>query len=167
MMLTEYETTVVIRPDLGGDAIETMLDRVREVVRDGGGKLIAIDHWGKRKLAYPMKKQSRGIYVHTHYLGGSKLVAELERNLRINDTVLRYLTIRMAQGVDPAERVEKEYVVPQYDANDAMPHEEESFESRDRYDRDYDRGDDVDRHRGDDTDKHHGDHEAHGAGDEE
>lgn len=152
MMFTEYETTVVIRPDLSGDAIETMLDRVRDVVRDGGGKLLAIDHWGKRKLAYPMKKQSRGIYLHTHYLGGSKLVAELERNLRINDTVLRYLTVRMAQDVDPTERVEKEYVAPQYDADEAMPHDEEGMEAHGAEDP---------------MDNHHGEHEADAVSDEE
>ena len=89
MHLTEYETTVVVRPDIGGDAIEATLDRVREAVRGRGGKLIAINHWGKKRLAYPIKKHSRGVYVHAQYLGKADLVAEVERNLRISDTVLR------------------------------------------------------------------------------
>jgi small subunit ribosomal protein S6 len=115
MLMTEYETTMVLRPDLGGDAVESTLDRVREVLKTGGGKLLAINHWGKKKLAFDVKKQPRGIYVHTQFLGKGGLVAELERNLRISDNVLRYLTIQVAKDVDPASREEKQYVRPSYE----------------------------------------------------
>lgn len=150
-MLTEYETTVVIRPDIGGDAVENTLDRMREVVRVGGGKLLAINHWGKKKLAYEIEKHTRGIYVHTHYLGGSSMVAELERNLRISDNVLRYLTVKMANDVSAAEREEKAYVRPQYDVDDAAVADElPDFEAADDYDSsDEDLGELVD---GDDLD---------------
>lgn len=126
MLMTEYETTVVMRPDLTGDVIESTLDRVREVVKTQGGKLLAIDHWGRKKLAYEIKKQARGIYVHTQYLGGKGLVAELERNLRISDNVLRYETIRVARDVDPSGREEKQYVRPQYEAEEAIAAEEQN-----------------------------------------
>ncbi len=125
MLMTEYETTMVMRPDLGGDAIETTLDRVREVVKTQGGKLLAINHWGKKKLAFDIKKQARGIYVHAQYLGQKGLVAELERNLRITDNVLRYETIRVATEVDPSTREEKAYVKPQYEAAAEEPVERE------------------------------------------
>lgn len=124
MLMTEYETTMVMRPDLGGDAIETTLDRVRDVVKTQGGKLIAINHWGKKKLAFEIKKQARGIYVHAQYLGGKGLVAELERNLRISDNILRYETLRVARDVDPTSREEAEYVKPQYDVEEPEPREE-------------------------------------------
>ncbi len=116
MLMTEYETTVVMRPDIGGDAIEATLDRMREVVKTSGGKLLAINHWGKKKLAFEVKKHQRGIYVHTQYLGLKGLVAELERNLRISDNVIRYVTIQVAKGVDSASREEKQYERPAYDA---------------------------------------------------
>ena len=124
MLMTEYETTMVMRPDLGGDAIEGTLDRVREVVKTQGGKLLAINHWGKKKLAFDIKKQSRGIYVHAQYLGQKGLVAELERNLRITDNILRYETIRVARDVDPASREEKAYVKPVYGAEEPVEREE-------------------------------------------
>ncbi len=124
MLMTEYETTVVLRPELGGDAVETTLDRVRDVVKTNGGKLIAINHWGKKKLAYEVSKHGRGIYVHTQYLGQKGLVAELERNLRISDNVIRYLTIKVAGGVDPAAREEKQYVKPQYEVEEPVAAEE-------------------------------------------
>ncbi len=124
MLMTEYETTMVMRPDLGGDAIEGTLDRVREVVKTQGGKLLAINHWGKKKLAFDIKKQSRGIYVHAQYLGQKGLVAELERNLRITDNILRYETIRVGRDVDPATREEKAYVKPVYGVEEPVEREE-------------------------------------------
>ncbi|MBI5508285.1 MAG: 30S ribosomal protein S6 [Deltaproteobacteria bacterium] len=119
MHMTEYETTVVVRPDVGGDAIEATLDRVREAVRGRGGKLIAINHWGKKRLAYPIKKHARGVYVHAQYLGKADLVAEVERNLRISDTVLRFLTVKVAIDVDPNGREEQAYARPQYEVEEA------------------------------------------------
>jgi small subunit ribosomal protein S6 len=124
MLMTEYETTMVMRPDLGGDAIESTLDRVREVLKTQGGKLIAINHWGKKKLAFDIKKQSRGIYVHAQFLGQKGLVAELERNLRITDHILRYETICVAKGVDPSTREEKAYVKPVYGVEEPAEREE-------------------------------------------
>jgi small subunit ribosomal protein S6 len=124
MLMTEYETTMVMRPDLGGDAIEGTLDRVREVVKTQGGKLLAINHWGKKKLAFDIKKQSRGIYVHAQFLGQKGLVAELERNLRITDNVLRYETVRVARDVDPVSREEKAYVKPVYGVEEPAEREE-------------------------------------------
>jgi small subunit ribosomal protein S6 len=133
MNLTEYETTLLVRPDVAGDAIEATLDRVREAIRSRGGKLIAINHWGKKKLAYPIAKHTRGVYVHTQYLGQGDLVAEVERNLRISDTVLRFLTVRVADDVDPATREEKAYVVPQYGLEEASAAEEAEAEGADGY----------------------------------
>jgi small subunit ribosomal protein S6 len=133
MLMTEYETTMVLRPDLGGDAVETTLDRVREVLKTGGGKLLAINHWGKKKLAYDVKKQPRGIYVHTQFLGKGGLVAELERNLRISDNVLRFMTIQVAVNVDPKSKDEKQYVRPSY--VEEAPAEEHGFEVEHREER--------------------------------
>jgi small subunit ribosomal protein S6 len=116
--MTEYETTVILKPDLGGDAVEGALDKVREVVKTGGGKLLAINHWGKKKLAYEINKQTRGIYVHTHYLGGNTLVSELERNLRISEPVVRFMTVKMAENVSDSAREEVAYVRPEYDAQE-------------------------------------------------
>lgn len=136
MLMTEYETTVVLRPDLGGDAVETTLDRVREVVKTGGGKLLAINHWGKKKLAYEIKKNVRGIYVQTQFLGPSNLVAELERNLRISENVLRYLTIQVAKGVDATAKEEKAYVRPSYEAEEVEKEEAPAFTAGEEYDED-------------------------------
>jgi small subunit ribosomal protein S6 len=142
MLMTEYETTVVVRPDISGDVIETTLDRVRDAVKKSGGKLVAINHWGKKKLSYPIAKHTRGIYVQAHYLGQGGLVAEVERNLRISDSVLRFLTIKIGHDVTADQREEKAYVRPSYEAEADVPDDEPLFGGReDRRDRD-DRDDD-------------------------
>lgn len=127
MMMTEYETTVIIRPDISGDEVESTLDRVRDSVSKQGGKLLAINHWGKKKLAYEIKKHTRGIYVNTSFLGGNDLIAELERNLRISDNVLRYLTIQIHKDVNPADRDVADYQVPEYNAEEPEEEEDEPF----------------------------------------
>lgn len=148
MTMTEYETTLVLRPDLGGESTEAALDRVRDVIKNKNGKLLGITHWGKKKLAYEIRKQGRGVFVHLHYLGDNRLVAELERILRIMDQTMRFLTIKLDSLVTPDSREEKAYEKPQYDAQDAQADEQDDgptfgddgdeprrFGSRDRHDR--------------------------------
>ncbi|MEM6533421.1 MAG: 30S ribosomal protein S6 [Myxococcota bacterium] len=160
--MTEYETTVVVRPDVTGQQVEAALDRVRDVIGKQGGKLLEIDHWGKKKLAYPMKKHPRGIFVRTHYLGVGGLVSELERNLRLNENVLRFMTIKLEERVEAEARTEKEYVAPAYDEaeefNDDV--DDDAFDADDRDDRD-DRRDDRDERR--DRDEERGGDEGRGS----
>jgi small subunit ribosomal protein S6 len=163
MNLTEYETTMLVRPDIGGDAIEATLDRVREAIKNRGGKLLAINHWGKKKLAYPIEKHTRGVYVHTQYLGHGDLVAEVERNLRISDSVLRFLSVRVADDVDPAAREEKAYVAPQYNLEDTTTTEEaeasDGFHGDEGYGHRHEAG--GDEHSDHDHDHDHDDVEPH------
>lgn len=102
--LREYETVFLMKPDLADDVVDKVKDRVRVIVDREGGKMIRFTIWGKKKLAYPIQKQNRAIYVHAHYLGGSQMVAEIERNLRIYDEVTRYISSRIADDVDPSTR---------------------------------------------------------------
>jgi small subunit ribosomal protein S6 len=138
-LMNEYETTMVLRPDINGEIVEAMLDKVRGTLNTTG-KLLAINHWGKKRLAYEIEKQSRGIYVHAHYLGGGEAVAEIERNLRLSESVLRFLTVKIEDSVDPASKEAREYVAPAYDAVMAEQEEkpEEPEYSYDSYDRDAD-----------------------------
>lgn len=118
MFLREYETTIILRADLPPSVLDTTVERMRDVVNNNGGKMLEINHWGKKKLAYDINKQSRGIYFHTMFLGEGPTVKELERTLKLSDNVLRFLTIILNEKVDPAERNVKEYERPKYDAED-------------------------------------------------
>ena len=100
----EYETIYILRPDSTNDVIAQVNQKVRGVIEAGGGTLLKIDNWGKRKLAYEVKKQLKGIYLFYSYLGQAGLLEEVERNLRLTDSVIRYYSVKIAENVDPAAR---------------------------------------------------------------
>jgi len=102
--MREYETIYILRPDSTTDVIGQVNQKIRGIIEAGGGRLLKVDNWGKRKLAYEVKKQLKGIYLFFSYLGTSGLVEEVERNLRLTDSVIRYYSVKMAENVDPAER---------------------------------------------------------------
>ena len=83
--------------------------KVRGIIEAGGGTLLKVDNWGKRKLAYEVKKQLKGIYLFFSYLGTAGLVEEVERNLRLLDSVIRYYSVKIAENVDPASRTSERH----------------------------------------------------------
>ena len=99
----EYETIYVLRGDVDADTAERVQARVAEVVSRENGKLVKVDAWGRRRLAYPVQKQKRGVYVYLQYVGKGSLVSELERNLKLQDSVLKYQTIQLNDDVNMAE----------------------------------------------------------------
>jgi small subunit ribosomal protein S6 len=98
----EYETIFILRPDLANDVIAAVNTKVRGVIEAGGGNLLKVENWGRRKLAYEVKKQLKGIYLFWRYLGAAGLVEEIERNLRLSDSVIRYYSVKVADNVDVA-----------------------------------------------------------------
>ncbi|WPB74036.1 30S ribosomal protein S6 [Archangium violaceum] len=102
--LREYETIFLVKPDLTDDNVDKLKERVRGIVGREGGKVLRFTVWGKKKTAFPIAKQPRAIYVHASYLGGTGVVAELERNLRNYDEVTRFLSTKLADEVDPESR---------------------------------------------------------------
>ncbi|MCS6912958.1 MAG: 30S ribosomal protein S6 [Myxococcales bacterium] len=121
----EYETIFILRPDTNQDGITAVNARIRSVIEQMGGKILRLDNWGKRKLAYEIKKQLKGIYLYWQYLGTSGIVEEIERNLRMLDSVIRYYTVKIDEDVDPNARpttVDEETFVK---AASTVPDEEE------------------------------------------
>jgi small subunit ribosomal protein S6 len=98
----EYETIYILRSDVDADAAERVQTRVVEVIDRGQGKLVKVEAWGRRRLAYPVAKQRRGVYVYVKYVGAGGLVAELERNLKLQDVVLKLQTVVVRDEVDLA-----------------------------------------------------------------
>ena len=98
----EYETIFILRPDVNNDQIGAVNTKLRGIIDAGGGKLIKVENWGRRKLAYEVRKQLKGIYLFWKYLGDPGLVEELERNLRLTDNVIRYYSVKVADNVDAA-----------------------------------------------------------------
>lgn len=95
----EYETIFILRPDTANDGVSTVNTRLRGILDGMGGKVLKVDNWGKRKLAYEIRKQLKGIYLYWRYLATSGVVEELERNLRMLDSVIRYYTVKVDEDV--------------------------------------------------------------------
>ncbi len=96
----EYETIYIMRPDVTREGQERVATRMSEVLGREKGRLTSIENWGRRPLAYPVKKKKRGVYVCFKYLGGGGLVSELERNLGVLDEVVKFQTIQLRDDVD-------------------------------------------------------------------
>jgi len=96
----EYETIYILRPDVARESQEKIAQRMGEAVAREGGKLTTIENWGRRQLAYAVKKAKRGVYVYVKYVGGGAAVSEVERNLRMLDDVLKYQTVQVRDDVD-------------------------------------------------------------------
>ncbi len=98
--LAGYETTFITRVDQTEDQLKTLKDRLIKIVADFGGEMVHQEDWGKRKFSYPIQKEVRGQYTHFVYTGKSGVVAELERNLRLNEATLRFMTVVLAKEFD-------------------------------------------------------------------
>jgi small subunit ribosomal protein S6 len=102
--LRDYEVLYIVRADFDDDKVQDAVRRVNTLIERSGGSPDRTNLWGKRKLAYEVKKQLKGIYIFFSYLGSPGLVEELERNLRLTDSVIRYYSVKIAENVDPAAR---------------------------------------------------------------
>jgi small subunit ribosomal protein S6 len=141
----EYETIYVLRPDVDADTADKVQARVNEVVVRELGKLVKVEGWGRRRLAYPVAKHRKGVYVYVKYVGQGGLVGELERNLKLQDAVLKFQTVLTRERVDPEQiTVDPEEVKL---ARIELPPEEEERESRERALGLLDVGSDMPRHR--------------------
>lgn len=127
--LREYETIFLLRPDLAEDLVDKIVERLRGIVQRDGGKVIKVENWGKKKVAYEVKKHLRAIYVRFVYLGNTHMVAEFERNLRMTDDVLKYQSVKLADDVDAAARqVEPDVKLPgDPEVPERVPREPEGF----------------------------------------
>ncbi|MGH7250023.1 MAG: 30S ribosomal protein S6, partial [Minisyncoccia bacterium] len=136
--MREYETIYIMRPELDDkEAKEVMLAK-KELIERLGGKNLKVTAMGRRKLAWETKKQSRGIFVHHHYLGKPGIVAEYDRAMSIDDKILTRHSVVLKDQVDPAlAKVEEDNFTP--------PVIKERREFSDRRGRFGDRSDDFDR----------------------
>jgi small subunit ribosomal protein S6 len=105
--MRRYETIVIIDPDLSDEERKPVLERINDLIPQQGGIAVMIDDCENRKLAYDIKKKSRGYYVRIDFCGTGSLVDEMERFFRIDDRVLKYMTVLVEKDVD-IERVKKE-----------------------------------------------------------
>lgn len=105
--MRRYESILIAHVDLSEDELTSLIDRYSTIITGQKGIVVKVERWGKRRLAYIIKKQARGFYILIDYAGESAAVNELERNLKINDKILKFMTVLKDDAVDPAA-LEKE-----------------------------------------------------------
>jgi small subunit ribosomal protein S6 len=110
--MRRYETLFIVTPDSSEEDLLAVATKFRDVVTEMNGLVASYNEQGKKKLAYDVQKQNKGYYVLMDYVGSADLVAEIERNMRLDDRILKYLTLKLADEVDP-ESIEPEEFRPQ------------------------------------------------------
>ncbi len=100
----EYETIYILRPNTPNESVAEINARVKGVIEGMNGKVLKVDNWGKRRLAYEVSKERKGIYIYWQYLAKPGVVEEAERNLRMLDNVIRYLTTKVDENIDVEAR---------------------------------------------------------------
>lgn len=105
--MRRYETIIIMDPDLPAEKQEPVLKRVEETIAQQGGYLALSDDWGTRKLAYAIKKKERGHYIRFDFCGTGAVVNEIERFFRIDDSILKYMTVLLDKKAD-IEKVKEE-----------------------------------------------------------
>lgn len=99
--MRRYETVFIIDPDASAEQRAAILERVNSEIEKYQGTLLQFDEWGLRKTAYPIRKKPRGYYVLCEYLGNQgELISEIERFFRIDDNVMKYMTVQTAEDID-------------------------------------------------------------------
>jgi small subunit ribosomal protein S6 len=102
--LREYETTFIVQPEISEEGCQALLARVDGILEREGAIRLLHDDQGKRKLAYEIRKFQKGRYVTTHYLDQGRAVEPLERTLRLEESVLRFLTVQVTDAVENIEQ---------------------------------------------------------------
>ncbi len=93
--MRRYESVIILDPDLPDDDIRAFTDRYTELIRSYGGDIIKVDDWGLKKLAYLVKKREKGRYVFFDYGGVPALIEEMERQLKIAEEVIKFLSVKL------------------------------------------------------------------------
>ena len=133
--MNSYETLFVIKPTLTDEETAAQIEKIKDILTREGAELIATDDMGMRKLAYPVQKNDRGYYTVLFYQAEGTVISELERNLKINEDVIKFLSIKytntrekaqFAKLVAASKKAQEAPVVTEAPAVEAAPAETEA-----------------------------------------
>ena len=105
-----YETIFIAHPDLVEEEVKALIEKMKGIIENLNGQLIKVEEWGRKKLAYKLKKLTKGYYVFIRFSGNGEILVEIERNLRLSDGVLKYQSIRLDKKA--SEEVQPEVQPP-------------------------------------------------------
>jgi small subunit ribosomal protein S6 len=100
-----YESIFIIRPSLSDDDTNKLIEKMKGLLEKAGAAVLILENWGKKKLAYEIKREHRGTFVYMHFKGAGSVVGELEHSYRLEDSVLKFLTVRLEHPPAPKPAV--------------------------------------------------------------
>jgi small subunit ribosomal protein S6 len=95
--MRKYEAIFILDPDLEEEQAQTAIEKVKGIITQTDGEILKVEDWGKRKLAYEVKKKPKGHFILIHFLGSPALLSELERNFRVMDAVIKFQSVRLGE----------------------------------------------------------------------
>jgi len=93
--MRKYETLVLLNPEMPAETSQALIGSLTGIVERENGQILTVDDWGMKDLAYPVRKRMRGHYVRLEFIAQGNTVAELERNIRINDGIYKFITVQL------------------------------------------------------------------------
>lgn len=106
--MKRYEVIVIVKSDLTEEDITALIERCQAIITDRKGVIAKVDKWGKRRLAYEINKQKDGFYFLVDFAGDGPIVTELERNFKIDDRILKFMTVKK-EGATTRETIDAEF----------------------------------------------------------
>ena len=124
--MRNYESLYIVHPDVVGDDLTRVVDKFRTILEEQQVDILKLDNWGPKKLAYPIKKVGRGNYIQVLFSAAPEVVAEYERRLRLDEQILRFLTVRLDDvlSLDQTEEPKRASVLDEQDDDDFEDDEE-------------------------------------------
>lgn len=98
--MRDYELVMVVDPEVGDEGLPSVVDRIHAFIQEQGGAIKNVDQWGRRRLAYPIRRKQEGYYVVTHFSLDPQAIRALEGTLELAEEVLRHLVTRLEEVVE-------------------------------------------------------------------
>jgi small subunit ribosomal protein S6 len=95
--MANYESVLIARQDLGASQVNALVEELTGVIKAEGGEVVKVDNWGLKNLAYRIKKNRKGYYVLLDIVAPAQAITEYERRVRLNEDVIRYMTVRVEE----------------------------------------------------------------------
>lgn len=123
-----YEMTYILNPVLEEERFSELVSFVNKLIEDNGGEIVEVDEWGVKKLAYDIDKKGTGFYVNMYFNAPAPAIAVVERNMRINDDIMRYLTLKYDAKMQRYYELRKKGDLPVIfdDADAELEHEDDN-----------------------------------------
>ena len=121
--MRNYEVVFVAAPTLTSEELDGFINHIQTVVEGKNGKVVKVDNWGKKSLAYKIKKFREGYYVVLSIEGDGSAIAELERRFRVTDYIIRFISVRIDEDLKRSEKIKAARQQERSQAGSRMPSE--------------------------------------------